>query len=194
MLVEAAERAVAPADVKAFAVAMDALVQWVEVFGVIPLPADPDKREAQIGAIVAGYRAPLADLPADVLVNAVRATIANHQFRTLPMPADIRKYAEAELRERQARMLRLKTAQQIAERQAKTTADYAFPRERTHEQIAGFSAVVAAVSRIDAAPKAMPTERSDLHPEDDDRRAAILRVQQETRGLRRIPKPWEAKQ
>ena len=121
----------------------------------------------------------------------MRATIAHHQFRTLPMPADIRKYAETELRERQARMLRLKTAQQIAERQAKATEDYAFPRERTPEQIAAAAAMAAAVSRIDAAPKAMPTERSDLKPEDDDRRAAILRVQQETRAFKRIPKPWE---
>lgn len=96
---------------------MDALVQWVERFGVVPLSDASAQRKTQIADIVRGYRAALSDLPSDVLLRAVLDTTRTHRYRNLPLPADIRTHADAELRARQTRLLRLKTAQQIAERQ-----------------------------------------------------------------------------
>ena len=193
-LVAGAEAAIIPADVRAFAVAMDELAQWVERFGVIPLSENEAKRTAQIADVVRGYDAALSDLPADLLLAAVRKTIATHRFRNLPLPADIRAHAEDELAERKARLLRLKTAAIIAEREAKARDEYSAPRERTPEQIAAAAEMAAKVNRMEVAPKPVPKALGDLKPEETDRREAIRRVMAETKGFRRIPKPGERRE
>lgn len=192
VLVASAESSLVPADVQQFAVSMDELMQWVERYGVIPLDTNPARRRAQIADVVRGYDAALADLPADILLSAIRETIRTHKFRTLPMPGDIRAFAETELRERQTRLLRLKTAAMIAEREAKARAEYSAPRERTPEQTAAAAAMVQAVRAVPVEPKAMPAEPGDLKPDPvADHREAVRRVAEETKAFKRVPKPWE---
>jgi hypothetical protein len=106
----AAERDLAPADAQAFAVAMDRLLTWVEQFGIIALERDGLRRREQIRNIVAGYRPALADVPADLLAVAVDRTIAQHRYRNLPLPGDIRATVEPELRDRKYLLDRLRTA------------------------------------------------------------------------------------
>lgn len=191
-MLASAESAIAPASVQGFAVAMDALVQWLERFAMIAFSDDPQERKRQITDIVRGYRDALSDLPADLLMRAVTQTTQTHRFRNLPLPADIRTHAEAELAERKARFLRLKTAAQVADRQ-RQGKDRHGPRERSPEQLAAAAAMVAEVARIDASPKAIPTAVGDLAAGgQDDRREAVRRVAAETTGMRRVRKPWEA--
>ncbi|WP_376956337.1 hypothetical protein ABNQ39_00045 (plasmid) [Azospirillum sp. A26] len=192
MLVASAESALAPADVQQFAVSMDELMQWVERYGVIPLDANPARRRAQIADTVRGYDAALSDLPADILLNAVRETIRTHRYRTLPMPGDIRAFAETELRERQTRLLRLKTAAMIAEREAKARAEYSAPRERTPEEIAAAAAMAEQVRAMPVVPQTVPAQAADLKPDPvSDHREAVRRVMAETQAFKRVPKPWE---
>lgn len=193
LLVASAESALAPADIQGFAVAMDTLVQWLERFGVVAFFEDAAQRKSQIADIVRGYREALADLPSDVLMRAVADTTRSHRYRNLPLPADIRAHAETELRERQNRLLRLKTAAQIAGRVAGQKSGWPEMRQRSEAEIAAAADMLRAVQGVAVEPAtdgaADVVRKSD---DADDRREAIRRVV--SGGLRRVPKPWERAQ
>lgn len=109
-----AEQAVQPATTEAFAVAIDNLVQWVEVFGVVVLPTDQQKRRVQLAQIVARYRKDLSDIPADLLQEAIATVTSTAEYRVLPLPGDIRKTVAAELERRRHAVRRLTTAKRMA--------------------------------------------------------------------------------
>jgi hypothetical protein len=196
----AAEQHAAPASTEAFAVAMKPLVDWVQVFGPALEPSEqdggrPGVRRAQIADIVRGYREPLADLPGDLLADAVKTVVARHRYRNLPNPGEIRAHAEDLLRERNDRLRRLRTAAMKAQMEAASRPDDT-PRERTPEQIAEAERMAAEAKRVlaEAKPQAIPGTPADLKPEDTDYRAACRRVAEETKSFRRIPKPWDRPQ
>lgn len=197
--IAAAEQHTAPASVEAFAVAMKPLVDWVQRFGPALEPTEqdggrPGVRRSQIADIVRGYRELLADLPGDILAEAVKAVVGRHRYRTLPSPGDIRACAEDAVRERNDRLRRLRTAKLKADMEAKTrAAEPTGPRERTPEMIAAAEAMAAEARRVlaEAKPHTMPKEPGDLKPDESDYRAACRRVAEETKAFRRIPKPWD---
>lgn len=100
----ALQHALVPSTAKQFAVAMDGFVDWLEAFGVSALPPPGPEREARLGKIVGLLREDLADLPPDLLVEALRRTRRNHRFRTIPLPADIRDQVKDEWSRRKARL------------------------------------------------------------------------------------------
>ncbi|WP_146255331.1 hypothetical protein [Azospirillum sp. TSA6c] len=168
------EAALMPADIRAVAVELD------RVLAVHGTPADWEGK-------VDDYLEAFEGVPLDLVQKACKNARLNLKF--FPKPAELRAPILDELAERRHALRRLRTAEVKAAPRLPEP-----PRQRTPEEIAAAAAMVEAVSKLDAAPKAMPTDRSDLRPEDDDRRAAILRVQQETRAFKRIPKPWEQPQ
>ena len=95
------ERAMAPASFEAFSVQMDRLLSWAQDFA---LPA------TDVEALVRQYRALLADLPAEILEMAVRETMKNWAYRSMPLPGDIRKHAKGEFERLRTIKLRAKTA------------------------------------------------------------------------------------
>lgn len=148
----------------------------------------------------------LDDYPAGVFTKASLKRAAR-RFRFFPGFEELAPVLDEEakeLRQKRDRLLAIARAQPVAPlriEHAPILAATEEQKEAVRQLLDGAGLAMKptpqfseASSGVDGAFKAMPTERSDLHPEDDDRRAAILRVQQETRGRRRIPKPWEAKQ
>lgn len=100
-----AERALRPASAPEFLVALDRLWEFAETFG---LPAEKTEAATKM------YREALMDIPADVLVNAIRRTTETWSYRSLPLPADIRKNASEELSRRQLIRSRIKIAEMYA--------------------------------------------------------------------------------
>ncbi len=98
----ALRRALAPATAKEFMVAMDGYVDWLEAFGVAALPPPGPEREKRLETVIGLMREDLADLPADLLAEALRRIRRNHRFRNLPLPADIRDQVKAEWARRKA--------------------------------------------------------------------------------------------
>lgn len=82
-------QALAPADNRAFAVAMGTMVKFARVFGI----NGPGVAEA-----VEIYKRSLAHLPADVLVDAVTQVMDRREYRNFPLPGEILKIAEADPR------------------------------------------------------------------------------------------------
>ncbi len=80
---------------------MEKLLDWAETFGL------PMKDEATATAF---YQASLADLPEDLLMEAIKLTIVNHQYHTLPKPADIRKHVSEDYARRKVTLMRAKAA------------------------------------------------------------------------------------
>ena len=87
-----------PADGREKAVALGKLVEWVETYGVVALPADPAARYATVTRLVEQYAADLDDLPGDLLVLAVSRLIRFGHYRTLPLPGDAPLVAECRSR------------------------------------------------------------------------------------------------
>lgn len=102
--------ATAPATVEQFGVAMADLVEWIETYGVMVLPDDRQQRREKLSQIVGRYRKDLAELPADLLADGIRHVTGSGEFRTLPLPGDIRKVVADELARRRFILLRLKSA------------------------------------------------------------------------------------
>ena len=81
-----------PASPQAFAVTMDRLIGFAQAFG---LPA------SDLKAALGFYREALGDLPADLLAQAVDATISTHRYHVLPKPGEIRQHVTEELEHRE---------------------------------------------------------------------------------------------
>lgn len=96
----ALEAMLAPVTAKEFAVAMDPLLEFIEIFRL------PQAEEVSATKI---YRMALADLPADLLVLAIQRTIANHKYHVIPKPGDIRERVteELEARKRAVRLAKM---------------------------------------------------------------------------------------
>lgn len=186
-----AEAACAPATLQQFAVCMAELMDWIEVFGVIPLPSGPQERRVRLAQVVAGYRKGLDDIPADLLAEAVRHVTGNAEYRVLPLAGDLRKIVAAELERRRHAVRRLTTAQRLArfeaptDRRAKTPEDLeAF--ERGMQQIA---ATVASSPMGETAWRDTLPNETDAPPLRQQVREAYRAVQ--TAPRRRIPLPSE---
>lgn len=196
-MVAAAEQHVQPTNAQAFAVAIKPFIDWVQRYGVIPLEkpeadgGEPGRRRQQIADIVSGYREDLGDLPTDVLCDAVKKVVGGYRYNSLPKPGDFRAVADAEMRERNNRLRRLRTAAIFAERVSGDGSDFSETRERTPDQIAAASRMAEQVRSIPVEIKPVPARKSDQKPEDTDTKEAVRRVMAETSGMRRIPKPWE---
>ncbi len=88
-----------PADAKAFGVIIDRLFQFVRTFGI----GNPD-----VVTATRFYRQGLADLPADLLSEAVDAIVRDWRWGAkLPLPADLRNAVADELQARSAPLRRL---------------------------------------------------------------------------------------
>lgn len=144
------ERELEPADQKAFYCAMDKLLAWIEQFGVIALASEPARRKEQMRAIIASYRAALSDLPSDLLLIAIDRTTAQHRFRNLPLPGDIRAAVEGELMERKRLRDRLRTVELMAQYRA-TEEQARFKRRASEAEKAEVERVVRESRRRTAA-------------------------------------------
>jgi len=184
---------------------MKPLVEWVQRFGIVPLePTEqqggrPGVRRAQVAEIVRGYRDALADIPGDILADAVKTVVDRHTYRNLPTPGDIRVRAETEMRGRNDILRRLRTAKIRADMDARGRADEPgdAPRERTPEQLAAAAAAKeAALQALSAGPvRVVPAQRDDLVQRDDSTAAARRRVAEGLAGFRKIERnaqPWSA--
>lgn len=96
------DRALVPADARAFAVTIDRLFAFARVFGL----GNPDTRAA-----VGFYRQALADVPPDLLAEAVRRIVGAWRWgHKLPLPADLRATIADELGRRKVERARLRMA------------------------------------------------------------------------------------
>ncbi len=139
--IEAYSHAVQPADKKAWLVIMDRFLNWIERFGVVPVPMEPTERNRWRMDLIFDYRDALADLPADLLEQAIKQVMATARYRVLPMPGDVRAIVADELRKRQDQLNRLTTAQILSKR----APDPQFRTVPTQEDRA---AAIAACARI----------------------------------------------
>jgi hypothetical protein len=105
-LVAAAEAALRPADDRAWAVALDRLLSHAALHD-LPVPRD-------IQAVSRSYRSLLHDLPADVLMAALEATLARWTWRMVPQPGDVRRHAAAELSRRRTILIRARQVRMLA--------------------------------------------------------------------------------
>ncbi len=144
--IPALEAALAPATVQAAAVGLEPLIRLIDRYGLVPLPTDPDDREAELGRIARMYREDLADLPSDLLVLAVQRVVTTHRYRNLPLPAEFRKAVAEELARR-----RLALSQLQAVRKFGRFAEPALPPEErltpaqaseTRRSVAGATAIL----------------------------------------------------
>lgn len=130
-----------PADKKSWLVVMDRFTNWIERFGVVPVPTTEIERKRWRQDLIFDYRDALADLPADLLEEAIRQVMATARYRVLPMPGDIRAIVADELRKRQDQLNRLTTAQILSKRAPE-------PQFRTVPTKEDRAAAVAACARI----------------------------------------------
>ena len=80
-----------PASPQAFAVMIERLVHFAQAFGATV---------NDMAGVMEFYRDSLADLPADLLGQAIKETMRTHKYNTLPRPADIRQHIAEELSHR----------------------------------------------------------------------------------------------
>lgn len=104
-LMREAEASLKPATERDFAVAMDQLLEFAALYEI------PAQNQA---SLVTLYRRSLADVPADVLMQATADTLRDWSFRKLPLPGDIRRHANAEITRRQQVKLRANHARIVA--------------------------------------------------------------------------------
>lgn len=98
--IPALEAGLVPASPKVLAVAIARLLDWVEDFGITPMPTDDAARREKVGRLAARYREHLAALPEDLLLRCVDETMVAHRFRNLPLPADMIARVSGELARR----------------------------------------------------------------------------------------------
>lgn len=162
------QAALAPSTAKQFAVAMDGFVDWLEAFGVSALPPPGPEREARLGKIVGLLREDLADLPPDLLVEALRRTRRNHRFRTIPLPADIRDQVKDEWNRRKARLSAAQACARFGRFEATPLAPEDRPRPEQVRQLYQDLAAVSAARAMadtdtpeDGEPRTPPNARQD---------------------------------
>lgn len=102
-----------PAAVQDLAVAFGKLVEWIEAYGIVPLPEDPVLRRSKIAKITRRYADDLGGLPGDLLVRAVRDVTRRWTFRTLPLPGDFQRVVADELGRRKLVLARMELALSI---------------------------------------------------------------------------------
>ena len=105
----------APADETGIAVYAGKLAEWIGAYGLMPLPADPDEREAALQPVLVGFiddRDPL--MPGDLLAESVVRMRRRHRFRNLPMPAELAATVSADWARRRTILARLELAARIA--------------------------------------------------------------------------------
>lgn len=92
--------------VEEFAVCIDKLFEFADVFEVKGYSED------KITKATAIYRKALMDLPPDLLLSGIERTIAMHEYgQRLPLPKEIRKQIDIELRDREIQLRNLQRAQ-----------------------------------------------------------------------------------
>lgn len=154
-----AERALAPADDKAMAVALGKLLEWIEVFAVVPLPSDGRQREARMTRIATWYREGLCVVPGDLLLLAVDRTIASHEYSILPMIAKVRKHISADWAARRTKLAHLQLAAKIGH--------FDPPPVRPEDRPVA-SAVLAAAQALKAPPAYIPSATLPALPAEPD--------------------------
>lgn len=102
-----ARSVMAPASAREFLVALDLLWKFARTFGI---KATPEEVEEATQA----YRASLADLPLDLLAEAIQRTKAAWTYRNLPLPAEIRAHISDQLTRRRLIANRLRLAEMYA--------------------------------------------------------------------------------
>ena len=109
-----AERECRPADARGWAVAVSKLLEWINLFGLVTLPPEPDRRAEVLSRLMESYRAVLEPLPEDLALLAVQRIQARHKFRNPPLPAAVRECVSDEIGARRLTLLRLQTAARLA--------------------------------------------------------------------------------
>lgn len=94
-LLPAIEAMLKPATAEEFAVAMDPLLEFIEVFRL------PDAEQVRATTI---YRRALGELPADLLVLAIERTEKRHKYHVIPKPGEIMGYVSEEMEQRKRRL------------------------------------------------------------------------------------------
>lgn len=87
--------------------AISKLIEWMDAFGIVKLPEERTARAKRIGGLVQSYLDNLADLPGDLLIDAVEAVKRNHTMHVAPLPGEIRKMAAEELSRRHLNLTKL---------------------------------------------------------------------------------------
>lgn len=146
-----ARATVVPAGPEVAAVAIAQLVEFLNTFGVVSLPADGSARETAIRRLVTSYMEQLQDLPADLLIQAVNDTRRNHTFHTAPLPGEIRKRVADDLARRRADIAKLEVALKFGRYERPPVP----PEERaTPEQLARFREMRAGIgTKLRLAPE-----------------------------------------
>lgn len=178
-----------PASPKHFAVCMHDLIEWIEVFGVVPLPADPAAREDRIAQIVARYQADLSDLPADLLRDAIRHVTGSAKYRVLPMPGDVRAVVADEMERRRHAVRRLETARRVGKFEDEPLRVEPSPEDKAKvtEMVAQAARSLEGGVKVPDWTKTDPRER-DPSPLAEQYRQAHQAVASAPR--RAIPRPW----
>lgn len=155
------EAALAPAPPKVLAVAIGRLVDWIEDFGITPMPANDEARREKVGRLSARYREHLAGLPEDLLVQCVEETMASHRFRNLPLPADMIARVSGELARRRAALGACRLALKLGRFEAPPIA----PKDRVRpEQVRRLRHELAAAAAARAMPGADTPEVGEPPP------------------------------
>jgi hypothetical protein len=135
-LAQLAEVALRPADPADFAVAIDGLLEWADLCGMVTLPVDPAARGKQVRRIVGMYHDDLAHLPPDVLVDALKSVRQRHKWQKLPTPADILGEATAELERRRMIHRRAQAAANLSKMRDNAAAQRNEQRDRERAELA----------------------------------------------------------
>lgn len=110
-LIREADLAIRPSTAQEFAVAIDQLWDWAARFNI----------QADVRGQTQKYRELLGNLPPDILLDAIKETVASHNFRTIPLPGDIKKRASHEFERRRTIRIRARTMAMYARWQGKLT-------------------------------------------------------------------------
>lgn len=174
--IAAFQAALAPADARVFAVAMDELLAFGRSFNI----GVPDPKGA-----VAAYRQALSDLPGDLILQAVRAAVASWAWgNRLPMPADLRALITDELWRRKRALTKAEAAGRRVRSQPSKRQESA---ERRPEDLAVVEAAMAKLRANPPTPRRMDVDRADgREPSKEPMAAVRARVEAEMASRTRI--------
>jgi hypothetical protein len=162
----ASEHSLAAASPKSMGLAIGKLLNWIEQFGIVALPAHPVEREEWKIRTTEMYNAALSSLPSDLLNIAIDRTMETHTFRNLPLAGDIRAKVDVELFGRRELATKIKSAvffTDLRGQKATRDAPRAAHKPRTEaEKQAAAEAVAKAREILDSATlKRVPTAAGD---------------------------------